>query len=184
MSVIAAEEAASGLTRPAVSDTDLRDEIERLHGSSFGWAMSCCGHRREEAEDVLQTSYLKVLDGSARFAGSASFKTFLFAVIRRTAAERQRREQVRGGLLSRWLRLAPLPIVEPPADLQLSARAERLRAALARLPRRQQEVLRLVFQHDLAIAEAAAVLGVGVGSARTHYERGKRRLRSLLEESP
>ncbi len=177
MSVIAAEEAVE----PAVSDTDLRDEIERLHGSSFGWAMCCCGHRREEAEDVLQTSYLKVLDGSARFAGVASFKTFLFAVIRRTAAERRRREQVRGGLLARWLRLVPPAVVEPAPDPQLSARAERLRAALARLPRRQQEVLRLVFQHDLPIAEAAAVLGVGVGSARTHYERGKRRLRVLLE---
>ena len=165
-----------------MSDTDPRDEIERLHGSSFGWAMCCCGHRREEAEDVLQTSYLKVLDGSARFAGGASFKTFLFAVIRRTAAERRRRELVRGGLLARWLRLAPAAVVEPSADLLLSARAERLRGALAQLPRRQQEVLRLVFQHELPIAEAAAVLGIGVGSARTHYERGKRRLRQLLED--
>ena len=180
MSVIAAEEALE----PAVSDTDLRDEIERLHGSSFGWAMCCCGHRREEAEDVLQTSYLKVLDGSARFAGGASFKTFLFAVIRRTAAERRRRELVRGGLLARWLRLEPAAVVEPPPELHLSSRAERLRAALERLPRRQQEVLRLVFQHDLPIAEAAAVLGVGVGSARTHDERGKRRLRALLGGEP
>ena len=180
MSVIAAEEGAGSAER-AVSDADLRGEIERLHGSCFGWAMSCCGHRREEAEDVLQTSYLKVLDGSARFAGGASFKTFLFAVIRRTAAERRRREMVRGALLARWLRLAPVAVVEPAAELQVSARAARLRAALARLPRRQQEVLRLVSQHDLPIAEAAAVLGLGLGSARTHYERGKRRLRVLLE---
>ena len=102
--MIAAEEAAAGSIEREVSDTDRRDELERLHGASFGWAMSCCGHRREEAEDVLQTSYLKVLDGSARFAGGASFKTFLFAVIRRTAAERRRREVVRGGLVARWLR--------------------------------------------------------------------------------
>lgn len=182
--MIAAEERAAGSIEPAASGIDLRGELERLHPASFGWAMSCCGHRREEAEDVLQTSYLKVLDGSARFAGDASFKTFLFAVVRRTAAERRRRELVRGGLLARWLRLAPAPAVEPPIDLRLSARAQRLRAALARLPRRQQEVLRLVFQHELPIADAAAVLGVGVGSARTHYERGKRRLRVLLGEEP
>jgi RNA polymerase sigma factor (sigma-70 family) len=141
--------------------------------------MSCCGHRREEAEDVLQTSYLKVLDGAARFAGAASFKTFLFGVIRRTAAERRRRELMRGRLLARWLRLEPA--AEPPS-LALSPRAAALLGALARLPRRQQEVLRLVFQHDLAIAEAAGVLGIGVGSARVHYERGKQRLRALLGE--
>lgn len=162
--------------------TDLRDQIERLHAAGFGWAMSCCGHRREEAEDVLQTSYLKILDGSARFAGDSSFKTFLFAVIRRTAGERRRRELVRGRLLQLWWR--PSAAAGGEAGPLLTDRAAELLATLATLPRRQQEVLRLVFQHDLAIAEAAAVLGIGVGSARTHYERGKRRLRQLLGARP
>lgn len=159
-------------------EVDVRDEIERLHARSFGWAMSCCGHRREEAEDVLQASYLKVLDGSARFSGAASFKSFLFGVIRRTAAERRRRELVRGRLLLRWWRPEPVAVGE--VGLELGARAAALLAALSLLPRRQQQVLRLVFQHDLAVAEAAAVLGIGVGSARVHYDRGKRRLRELL----
>lgn len=131
---------------------------------------------------MLQTSYLKVLDGSARFAGAASFKTFLFAVIRRTAAERRRRELLRGRLLARWWRLEPT--AGAPPGLEMSARAAALLTALGRLPRRQQEVLRLVFQHDLAVAEAAQVLGIGVGSARLHYERGKRRLRALLGGEP
>ena len=129
---------------------------------------------------MLQASYLKVLDGSARFAGASSFKTFLFAVIRRTAAERRRRELLLGSLLARWWRPEATP--DAAAALALSERAAALFAALARLPGRQQEVLRLVFQHDLAIVEAAGVLGIGAGSARRHYERGKRRLRALLED--
>jgi RNA polymerase sigma-70 factor (ECF subfamily) len=42
-------------------------------------------------------------------------------------------------------------------------------------------VLHLVFYQDLSIAEAADVMDVGLGTARTHYERGKARLRQLLE---
>ena len=50
------------------------------------------------------------------------------------------------------------------------------------LPARQRELLHLVFYHDLSIAEAAGILGVAVGTARTHYERGKARLRQWLGE--
>jgi RNA polymerase sigma-70 factor (ECF subfamily) len=58
--------------------------------------------------------------------------------------------------------------------------AKELFAALDRLSSRQREVLHLVFYQDLTIAAAADVLGISVGSARVHYERGKAHLRQLL----
>ncbi len=60
---------------------ELKAELETLHSASFGWALSCCRRDRGEAEDVLQTVYLKILEGKARFRGEAAFKTWLFAVI-------------------------------------------------------------------------------------------------------
>src|SRR5207302_1267667 len=50
---------------------------------------------RSAAEDALQASYLKILDGRARFDGRASFRTWLFAVVRNTAAELRRRAALR-----------------------------------------------------------------------------------------
>jgi RNA polymerase sigma-70 factor (ECF subfamily) len=81
-------------------------------------------------------------------------------------------------------------VPEPPAGeqtdecLERRERREQLAQALERLSRRQREVLLLVFYHEYTIEEAAAVLEIGVGSARTHYERGKARLRELLKEAP
>ncbi len=48
---------------------ELKAELETLHSASFGWALSCCRRDRGEAEDVLQTVYLKILEGKARFRG-------------------------------------------------------------------------------------------------------------------
>ena len=66
------------------------------------------------------------------------------------------------------------------ADQELSPDAARLRGELAALPARQREVLHLVFYGGLSIREASEVMKVSLGTARTHYERGKSRLRERL----
>ena len=157
---------------------DIAQELERLHPASFSWALSCCRRDREEAEEVLQASYLKVLEGRARFEERSSFKTFLFGVIRRTASEQRRRRLLQTLWLERWGRaVQPSGAEEEPAD-----RLQGLNAALDRLPRRQREVIELRLQHEMTIEEAASALSISLGSARVHYTRAKERLRRLLTE--
>jgi RNA polymerase sigma-70 factor (ECF subfamily) len=150
-------------------------ELERLHEAGFAWALACCGRRREEAEDVLQASYLKILEGKARFAGYSSFKTFLFGVIRRTASEERRKSALRGLFLGTWTRRDEAPACEAGPAERLA-----LQAALSRLPRRQRQVLDLVFSMGMTVQEAAETLALSVGSARVHYDRAKRRLAGIL----
>ena len=57
---------------PDKSTVDIESELERIHDRSFGWAVACCRGDREMAEEVLQTNYLRVLEGKARFGGSTS----------------------------------------------------------------------------------------------------------------
>ena len=105
-------------------------------------------------------------------------------VIRRTAAERRRGRRLLAGRVARWLQLTPATPAErrPDARLLADERDDALERALGRLSPRQREVLHLVFFQELTIEQAAEVLRVGTGSARTHYARGKRRLRELLEQ--
>jgi len=162
---------------------ELETELERLHRASFGWALWCVAGDRWEAEDVLQTSYLKVLDGRARFDGRASLKTWLFGVIRRTAVEHRWRSWRTRLWISQYPErgaIQPDPAPDASARLVAQEEAARLRDVLRGLPVRQREVLHLVFYQELSISEAADVLGVALGTARVHYERGKRRLRALL----
>src|SRR6266404_8577953 len=75
--------------------SELKAELEKLHGASFGWALSCCRRDRAEAEEVLQTVYLKILEGKARYRGESNLETWLFAVIRKTAITEQRKRLLR-----------------------------------------------------------------------------------------
>jgi len=166
-----------------MDDSELRAELEKHHRESYGWALGCCLRNPAEAESVLHSVYLKVLEGKARYDGRSSFRTWLFAVIRKTAADERRRN------ILQWLRLNRLDRSEA-AERSAESFDEAIyrseirlafRRALAQAPKRQREVLQLVFYHDLSLAEAAGVMGVSLGSARTHYERGKKRLRRLME---
>jgi RNA polymerase sigma-70 factor (ECF subfamily) len=153
------------------------------HAESWSWSLACCRGDVGRAEDALHLSYQKVLDGRARYDARSSFKTWLFGVIRLTALD-QRRWTWR-----RWLRHAPLseaagtaaPGPQAPELVAGEERCAAVRAALDGLAARQAEVLRLVFYHELTLDQAAEVMGVSPGTARTHYERGKERLRRRLD---
>jgi RNA polymerase sigma-70 factor, ECF subfamily len=166
--------------------SELKAELEKLHGASFGWALSCCRRDHAQAEDVLQTVYLKILEGKARYRDEANLKTWLFAVIRKTALTEQRKSWLRA-LKSIAASKPPNErssfVAEPAAAFERSEAQKQFQRALELLPARQREALHLVFYEDLSVREAADVMGVSIGSARQHYERGKKRLRESLARS-
>ena len=149
-------------------------ELEALHPKLFCWALSRARGNRELALEALQASYLLLLEGGVS-APSQDWKAWLFGVVRRKALSIVRRERLRRALLLRWGRSAKEPAAPTPLECAtLSEKAERIRRELQRLSPRQRSVLELVFDNGLTLEQAARVLDIRVGTARTHYERGKR----------
>jgi RNA polymerase sigma factor (sigma-70 family) len=154
-------------------------ELASHHQAATGWALACCQWDRSAAEDVLQTAYLKIMDGRAGFADLSQFRAFLFGVIRHTASEERRRRLVRR-TVSLGLATDHVTDGDALAPIVRAESSARLIEALKQLPPRQREVLHLVFYGELTVSDAAIAMGVSVGSARVHYDRGKTRLRHLL----
>jgi RNA polymerase sigma-70 factor (ECF subfamily) len=160
-----------------VASVELEQQIAALHPASFAWALACTRWNSAEAEEVLQSAYLSILEGRARFDGRSAFRTWLFAVVRNMAARARRQ---------RWLearapwRLHPGAASEPVDPVSSQEKGARVRRALGTLPARQREVLDLVFFHEMTVEQAAEVMEVSTGTARTHYHRGKLRLLELL----
>jgi len=160
----------------------LRERLEQWHEPAVAWARVCCRGDRSLGDKVLQTSYVKILQGKARFDDRAALRTWLFTVIRMTAYETIRRQATRR---ARMLDFAQKLLQQkahdlPDVSLEQSDENQRVRTALQSLPTRQREVLHLVFFQELSIAGASEVMGIAIGSARKHYERGKAKLRLSL----
>ena len=171
--------------QPHIESGSLRERLELHHLDASGWSLACCDHDKDLAHDVLHEAYVRVLEGRARYRAESTFKTWLFGVIRLVALEVRRRDE------RRHLENSADPAVDsavvPPVDLASASLEQlelvtRLSEALTGLSRRQREVLHLVFYQSLTIADAARVMEVGVGAARTHYHRAKTRLRKELSQ--
>lgn len=157
----------------------LETALERLHTQSFGWALRCCSDDREAAAEVLQNTYLKILEGKARFRETAAFKTWLFSVIRFTAADYYRRQSRRQRLKLRTPGIVHAETEAGP-DADAPDRKEVFREGLNRLSPQQSQVLHLVFYQNCTIREASDIMGIQLGTARTHYERGKKQMKAWL----
>lgn len=160
---------------------ELKIELEKLHPASFGWALSCCRRNRADAEEVLQAVYLKILQGKALYRSESNLKTWLFAVIRKTAISERRKQLVRTLKLVAAAQSEGGDANQPDAELERSEMQQRFQQALVQLPARQRETLHLVFYQDFTLSDAAEVMNISIGSARKHYERGKKRLREALD---
>jgi len=163
-----------------MDNREILSQLEALHRDAFGWAVACCAGDRHRGEDVLQAAYAKAVRGAVRFEERSALKTWWFGVIRFTALEEANRGRRWLAFLDRW-RAEPVvqetatAIPEDDADLAV------LRTALQALSGRQREVLHLTFYQRLSVSEAAEVMRITVGSARQHYERGKKHLRETLQ---
>jgi len=158
----------------------LEKTLEELHASSFAWAVRCCFEDESIAKEVLHNTYLKILEGKAKYHGNSTFKTWLFAVIRFTAIDYHRAQK----------RQQTLPLNRthnaigndnqafPQTDQQLI-----FEKALQQLSPQQSRILHLVFYQNCTIQEAAEIMNIQLGTARTHYKRGKEHLKKWLIKS-
>ncbi|MEO6585969.1 MAG: sigma-70 family RNA polymerase sigma factor [Knoellia sp.] len=143
---------------------------------------------RSDSEDLVQETLLRAYKAIDRFDGRHP-RAWLLTILRNTNSNMHRRQ--RPGTIGDWELIrtarpafgrAELPSAEDTfvheelhADLDAAVRAldPRFRAALI-----------LVDVHDLSYAEAAAVMGVPVGTVMSRLSRARDRVRKSLRFSP
>jgi RNA polymerase sigma-70 factor (ECF subfamily) len=125
------------------------------------------------AEDMLQETFLRALQGADRLAAAVSPRAWLFGVARHVGLDAIRR----GG------RLGPLPqdMPAPPAPSG-DDRVDQVRRAIDRLPDEQREALELRVTGGLTYEEIAAAVDVPIGTVRSRLHNALRRLREGLSD--
>lgn len=134
----------------------------------------------EDASDLTQDVFVRAFRGLRGFRSRSSLSTWLYRIAVNVSLNRV---AVKG------------PATEPidtrdhadgttePADSALlrSERAGEVRAAIARLPRKQRATLILRVYHDLPHQEIADILGSSVGAVKANFFHAMANLKKLLQ---
>ncbi len=144
----------------------------------YAWHRTRC---RDEAAEIVQETFLRVLRSIKQFKGRSAFGTWLFTVTRSVAIELARREsrQRSGCDSSGLLRLIPTSDDTPDTSGHEEV-CNATRHAVSELPGAQRDAIVLCLMSGFAIREAAEILGWGESRVKVTLFRARRRLRDRL----
>jgi len=145
----------------------------------YGFVFSHVGNH-EDAEDITSQVFIKAYRGVDKFAARGTLESWLFQIARNAMADfwRERYRMPAVPLSESWDVASPegLPV------LDATAREERVRCLLERLPENYRDVLVQRFLRRASISETARNLGVTEANARVLQFRALRRAAELARE--
>jgi RNA polymerase sigma-70 factor, ECF subfamily len=133
----------------------------------------------DDAEDLAQRAFINAAQRAGGWRGG-SFKSWLFRIVV-NLSKNHLRDTARFDRSEEAHEREALP-TEADALHKLEERERRaeLRQAIARLPKRQREVLLLRIDGDLPFAEVAATLGITEVNAKVNFHHAVQKLKSWL----
>ena len=164
---------------------------------------------RAIADEVVQDTWVGVINGIDRFEGRSSLRTWIFQILLNTARTRGKREKRtlpfsafrrraeegrdepavdpdrfqgrRGDQPGAWAR-PPQEWSSPDVKLASDEARDVMLKAIAALPPRQREVITLRDIQGYSAAEASNALGVSETNQRVLLHRARSKVRAALEE--
>ncbi len=134
------------------------------------------GVTRDDAEEVVQNVFIKMISYRDRWQETASLRTLLYTMTRNMSMDWHRKQKRHLKGLD-FFRRNPKDTEEEKEDV---GDAEAAIRGLHSLPPAQAQVLILVVMQGLSYQEAAEVLGVAVGTLKSRVHYALKKLRDKL----
>lgn len=139
------------------------------------WARRLCNGDVHTADDLAQEAFIKAYAALPAFRAEAKFSTWLYRIAFNIAANRWRAKKLE------WCELTDDETLEDThCHIHHFQMNKDVDAAMQQLSPAQQLAIRLCFEDGFSHHEAAEIMGLPLGTLKTHVARGKQKLKELL----
>lgn len=154
--------------------------FDRHHAVMHRFLGRFAGIDAPEVDDLLQLTFVQVLDAAGSYRGLSSVRTWLLAVAANVARRHVRADARRKRLLHSVATFPPDAPPGPDAEAQRTELHHRLAIAMAELPFHQRVVFVLCEIEQVPGVEAARALGLRPGTLYRRLHDARQRLRRAL----
>lgn len=174
------------VARVLAGDTDAYAAlVDRHRDLVYTVALRIAGNETD-AEDIAQEAFVRAYKALGAFRGDSKFSSWLYRItVNRALGHIKRR--MRAPFVEadaddlRETGRAAAPTGESPLEALLDEEFRlRVRQAIAELPPRYRAVVTLYHLEERSYKEAAAILGLPIGTVKTHLHRARAMLRKIL----
>lgn len=138
--------------------------------------------RHEDADDVLQDTFIKALNGLAGFRGEARLSTWLYRIATNEALGFLRKQKRRS-----WLSFSDASEVleqrlEADPYFDGDAAETALQKAVLRLPDQQRLVFHMRYYEEMPYKQMAEITGLTMGALKAHYHHAVKKIQKQVGE--
>lgn len=148
---------------------------------AYTLAIKICGNK-EDAEEVVQDSFMKAFRGLADFRSAAKFSTWLYKIVYHTALTKKNNKRMESTELTEDSEMESYLLDEKNeiSGLVQSDKKRYVDLALSRLGEEERSVITLHYLGEKSISEIAEILNIGKSAVKMRLVRGRKKLEQSL----
>ena len=155
-------------------------EVINLFSEPLYWQIRRMVQNHDDANDLLQNTFIKAWSSIENFRGDAKLSTWLYKIAINESITFLARERKRANLSLDDQEAALINTIEADKDIDGDSLALRLRQAGATLPEKQRLVFNMKYYDDMKYEAISEILGTTVGALKASYHLAVKKIEQFF----
>ena len=169
------------LQNPATQEAGFKILIKEYQQPLY-WHIRKIVFDHEDADDVLQNTYIKVFKNIKNFRGESKLFSWMYRIATNEALTFIKQKSRKLGLSINEFNEKQVNQLEADVYFEGDAIALKLQLAVANLPEKQRLVFNLKYYEELKYDEISEILETSVGALKASYHHAVKKIKNELDQ--
>ena len=155
-------------------------EVIRQYSEPLYWQIRRMVQSHDDANDLLQNTFLKAWQSIENFRGDARLSTWLYKIAINESITFLAQERRRQNISLDDQGAALVAVIEADTNIDGDRLAVNLRKAIASLPEKQRLVFNMKYFDDMKYEDMSQILGTSVGALKASYHLAVKKIEQII----